>query len=63
MTRGLSPELSGLLATWLPRQRWYGGKGRAVAGVEVLRSHALVQHDDVEVSLVLLRVSTEDGGA
>ena len=61
MTRSLSPELSGLLATWLPRQRWYGGKGRAVQGVEVLRSHALVQHDGVEVSLVLLRVSAEDG--
>ena len=55
--------LPGLLAAWLPRQRWYGGKGRGVTAVEVLRTHHLVAHDDVVVALVLFQVTTEDGEA
>ena len=61
MTDGPSPELTDLLITWLPKQRWYGGKGRAVEGVEVVSSHDLVAHDEVQISLVLLRVTAEQG--
>lgn len=53
--------LPGLLAAWLPRQRWYGGKGRDVTSVEVLRTHHLVAHDEVRVALVLLGVTPDQG--
>jgi maltokinase len=53
-------HLGPLLAAWLPKQRWYAGKGRPVASVEVVRSHQLVATDQVTVDLVLLSVTPED---
>lgn len=32
---GPGARLTGLLAAWLPAQRWFGGKGRAIASVSV----------------------------
>jgi maltokinase len=46
-------ELSALLAGWLPEQRWYGGKGEALAVVTVESARHLHQHvtDDSRVDL------------
>jgi len=54
-------DLTTLLVAWLPKQRWYGGKGRPVASVEVVRTHRLVSTDDGAVDLLLLRVTPEGG--
>ena len=54
-------DLTTLLAAWLPKQRWYGGKGRPVASVEVVRTHRLITQDDGAVDLLLLRVTPEGG--
>jgi maltokinase len=51
-----------LLKEWLPRQRWFGGKGREIADVSELSSVAL--HDvDPEVHHVLVQVDYADGGS
>ncbi len=51
-----------LLTQWLPRQRWFGGKGRDISGVEELSSTVL--HDaEPEVRHSLVHVSFADGGA
>ena len=60
-TTELHQALPALLQEWLPKQRWYGGKGRAVAGVEALASTELVAADERVVRHVLLRVTPEDG--
>jgi maltokinase len=57
----LAPELADLLREWLPKQRWYGGKGRAVAAVEPLRRTVLVEDGERSVAHVLLRVTPEGG--
>ena len=63
MSATVDTELHDLLASWLPGQRWFGGKGRAVSGVEIESSGVLLEldEDDVLVRHVLLRVDTQDG--
>ena len=51
-----------LLSGWLPSQRWFGGKGRAISGVTVHLEVALPADDDADVRLVLVEVASEDGG-
>src|SRR5436309_277566 len=51
-------EVAGLLADWLPHQRWFGGKGRPVEGVSVVSSEPLV---DGEPTLGHLIVRVEQG--
>ena len=65
MSATVDTELHDLLTTWLPGQRWFGGKGRALTGVEIESSGVLLEHDDdnVLVRQVLLRVDTADGVA
>jgi maltokinase len=49
----LLPGLDALLLEWLPRQRWFAGKGRPLAGVRVVAVEELsptVRHTVVEVS-------------
>ena len=65
MSARLSTELTDLLAQWLPDQRWFGGKGRAIRAVEIESAAVLHEaaEDDVVVRHVLLRVDAEDGGS
>jgi maltokinase len=53
-------DLQALVAGWLPRQRWFGGKGRELRAVDV-RPLAALTHDGPEVSIWLIEVSYEDG--
>ncbi|MDT7570323.1 MAG: maltokinase [Actinomycetota bacterium] len=64
MSATVNTELHDLLAGWLPEQRWFGGKGRAIKAVEIEASAVLLEaaEDDVVVRHLLLRVDAEDGG-
>jgi maltokinase len=47
------PELPLLLADWIPRQRWFAGKGREIAELRIADAHPLtetVHHVVVEVA-------------
>lgn len=57
----LHPFLPELLKEWLPKQRWYGGKGRAVTDLELLTTSELVADEARTVRHLLLRVTPEDG--
>ena len=63
MSATVKSELPDLLAGWLPEQRWFGGKGRAISSVEIEASAVLLEavEDDVVVRHLLLRVDAEDG--
>ena len=50
-----------LLQAWLPHQRWFGGKGRDLAGISVTFSATLRSADPV-IRLVVVRVEYTDGG-
>jgi maltokinase len=64
MSATVNTELHDLLSTWLPEQRWFGGKGRAIRSVEIETSSVLHEaaEDDVVVRHLVLRVDAEDGG-
>ncbi len=49
-----------LLMAWLPRQRWFGGKGRDVDGVAIVSGATLLEGDP-QVRLVLLEVNFTGG--
>jgi maltokinase len=53
-------DLDELLRAWLPRQRWYGGKGTAVTGVRVEHEERLPAGGDVRHTL--LAVTDASGG-
>lgn len=56
---GLDARLARLLAAWLPRQRWYGGKGARIDaenGVRVLARLDLLPARDPGLALVVLEV-------
>ncbi|GAC1609175.1 MAG: phosphotransferase [Mycobacteriales bacterium] len=63
MSATVSTELGDLIASWLPHQRWFGGKGRSISAVEVETASALHEspQDDVVVRHVVLRVDFADG--
>jgi maltokinase len=65
MSARVSTELTDLLSGWLPDQRWFGGKGRAIRGVEIESSAVLhaAAEDDVVVRHLIVRVDGQDGGA
>jgi maltokinase len=52
-------EIVDALQAWLPQQRWYGGKGKAVRSVVVEHEERLPA--DADVRHTLLRVTDEDG--
>ncbi len=56
-----TPAVTALLAEWLPQQRWFGGKGRAVTSVEVETETALPGPSGL--AHLLLRVLDESGGS
>ena len=56
---GLDARLARLLAEWLPRQRWYGGKGARIdtdAGVRVLVRLDLLPERDPGLAMVVVEV-------
>ncbi|MDT7549531.1 MAG: maltokinase [Actinomycetota bacterium] len=63
MSATVNTELNELLKGWLPQQRWFGGKGRAISAVEIESSAVLHEEaeNDVVVRHVILRVDAEDG--
>jgi maltose alpha-D-glucosyltransferase/alpha-amylase len=52
-------QLEDVLREWLPNQRWYGGKGKAVTAVRVEHEERLSGGEDVRHTL--LHVTDEDG--
>lgn len=58
---GLDADLARLLADWLPRQRWYGGKGARIdaAGVRVLARLDLLPDRDPGLAVVVIEVRPE----
>ncbi|QFZ24049.1 aminoglycoside phosphotransferase [Saccharothrix syringae] len=61
----MRPRLARALAAWLPWQRWFGGKGRPVAGVDVERTTELVDERPSGGPLgllVVVSVRFADGG-
>jgi maltokinase len=53
-------DIDDALREWLPQQRWYGGKGKAVRSVRVEHEERLPAAGDVRHTL--LEVRDEDGG-
>ncbi len=53
----LLPGLDVLLSEWLPRQRWFAGKGRPLSGVHVAEVHELTE----QVRHTVVDVDYEDG--
>ena len=45
-------QLEDVLRSWLPSQRWYGGKGRAVTAVRVEHEERLPGGEDVRHTLL-----------
>jgi maltokinase len=58
---GLDADLARLLAEWMPRQRWYGGKGAHIAadGVSVLARLDLLPDRDPGLAVVVVEVRPE----
>ncbi|HTJ69676.1 MAG TPA: aminoglycoside phosphotransferase [Actinospica sp.] len=56
---GLDARLARLLADWLPRQRWYGGKGARIdteTGVKVLARLDLLPDRDPGLAMIVVEV-------
>jgi maltokinase len=57
---GFVQELTPHLPQWLGRQRWFGAKGRPIAGVEVTARTSLTT-EEPKLDLLVLAVSFTDG--
>jgi len=56
-------DLGSHLLSWLPHQRWFGGKGRPISAVETHGGTPIVGADDLTLSLVIARVHYASGAA
>jgi maltokinase len=63
----VTTSLTDLLTAWLPEQRWYAGKGRAIRSVTIEREVPIALPDidgtASDVGYALLRVDDEEGGS
>ena len=57
----MDSDINSALRSWLPHQRWYGGKGKDVTSVVVEHEERLPGDGDVRHTL--LRVTDADGGS
>ncbi|MEA2510088.1 MAG: hypothetical protein QOG21_2170, partial [Actinomycetota bacterium] len=48
------------LVRWLPEQRWFGGKGRRIADVDLV-DETVIEEDDPNLVLAVVAVHYEDG--
>ncbi|MCH0538061.1 maltokinase [Streptomyces sp. MUM 203J] len=58
----LLPSLAPLLRTWLPRRRWFAGKGRPVTGFALVSSTELLPVDSAGPGLLHLLVRVQQPG-
>ncbi len=56
----LDEELPALLPDWLPRQRWFGAKGRPVRSVAVTSSTPLATEGEPLLDLLIVAVTLDD---
>ena len=56
-----TPAVTALLTDWIPQQRWFGGKGRAITSVDVESETSLPGPSGL--THLLLRLHDESGGA
>jgi maltokinase len=56
----LDEELPALLPAWLPKQRWFGAKGRPVRSVAVVSTTPLLTDGEPLLDLVLVAVTFDD---
>jgi maltokinase len=56
----LDEELPALLPDWLPRQRWFGAKGRPVRSVAVASSTPLAMDGEPLLDLLIVAVTLDD---
>lgn len=57
------PELTADLAEWLPRQRWYAGKGREVTAYQIEQDAVLARTAEAELRDTIIRVDYPSGPA
>jgi maltokinase len=58
----LAEQLPGLMVEWLPQQRWFAAKGRAIDSVSIAERTPLITEGDPLLDHVLLAVAFADGG-